>query len=150
MSNASSAIESSSPVASVNEDVVEVILFDGVCNLCIGWVQFVIERDPRRRFRFAPLQSKAAQNLLHEETSSDRFDSIVLVRDGRIYTHSAAVLRIAKGLRFPWPLFAAFLIIPAPVRDLVYRFIARRRYDWFGRRETCMIPSPENRARFLE
>ena len=128
-----------------------VILFDGVCNLCNGAVQFVITRDRSARFRFAALQSAAAAPLLGAAGSHQPLpDSIVLVEDGRVWTRSTAALRIARGLRFPWSTAYALIAIPRPVRDWVYDLVARNRYGWFGRRDTCMVPTPALRARFLE
>ena len=126
------------------------ILFDGVCNLCNGFVRFVIERDPDAHFRFAALSSDAAGKLLASTGAGDPLpDSIVLLQDGRVYVRSDAPLLIARGLRFPWPLLAAFLIVPRFVRDRVYDFIAARRYRWFGRRDVCMVPTPDLKQRFL-
>ena len=126
------------------------ILFDGVCNLCNGFVQFVIARDPAARFRFAPLQSPAADALLREAgVSSPLPDSVVLVEDGSIFVRSDAALRIARGLRFPWPLAFGFTVVPRAIRNRVYDLIAARRYRWFGRRETCMVPTPDLARRFL-
>ncbi len=126
------------------------ILFDGVCNLCNGAVRFVIARDPKARFRFAALTSDAAQSLLRQSAVSGPLpDSIVLVEDDRVYFRSDAALRIARQLTFPWPLLSIFAIVPRFIRDGVYDFIAARRYRWFGRRETCMVPTPELRRRFL-
>jgi predicted DCC family thiol-disulfide oxidoreductase YuxK len=110
----------------------------------------VIARDPRGRFRFASLQSDAARELLGSRLAGASLpDSIVLVDDTHILTRSAAVLRIFRGLRFPWPLLSALVIIPRPVRDRVYDLVARHRYRWFGRQGVCMIPTPDVRARFL-
>jgi predicted DCC family thiol-disulfide oxidoreductase YuxK len=134
------------------------ILFDGVCNLCNGFVQFVLARDPCRRFKFGSLQSEAAQKLLARHVHSDigvglesiPLSSVILLEDdGRIYRESAAVLRVLKGLSGLWPLMYAFVIIPAPIRDRVYRWIARNRYRWFGKRDQCMLPTPEVRDRFI-
>ncbi len=126
------------------------ILFDGVCNLCNGFVQFVIARDPAARFRFAALQSPAAAALLKDAGVTGALpDSILLVVDRRVYARSAAALRILRGLRFPWPLAFAFIVVPPFIRDRVYDFIAAHRYRWFGRRETCMIPTPDLKRRFL-
>jgi predicted DCC family thiol-disulfide oxidoreductase YuxK len=126
------------------------ILFDGVCNLCSGVVRFVIARDPDSRFRFAPLQSDAAAVRLQPFAGvMANLDSIALVEGDRLFTRSAAALRIARGLRYPWPLAYVFIAVPGPLRDGVYDFIARRRYRWYGRRETCWMPTPELRARFL-
>ena len=134
--------------------VERVVLFDGVCNLCNGLVQFIIRRDPHARFRFAPLQTEVtpgvvlAQNVRRipgADPTSRR-----CLEDGRMYERSTAVLRIARQLRAPWPLLFAFIVVPRPLRDWAYDLVARRRYRWFGRRETCMVPTPELRARFVE
>ena len=128
-----------------------VVLFDGVCNLCNGSVRFVIERDPHKHFQFAPLQSETATTLIGRTADPLAMpDSIVLVDDGRLYVRSTAALRIARRLRFPWPLLWLFMAVPRPLRDWVYDVIARHRYGWFGRRDTCMVPTKEIRDRFLE
>jgi predicted DCC family thiol-disulfide oxidoreductase YuxK len=128
-----------------------VILFDGVCNLCNGCVQFIIARDPARRFQFAALQSDSARRMLARLDRSGALpDSIVLVDGGRVYTRSSAALRIARGLRFPWSLARALTVVPRPLRDWVYDLVARNRYRWFGTTDVCMTPTPELRARFLE
>jgi predicted DCC family thiol-disulfide oxidoreductase YuxK len=124
-----------------------VILFDGVCNLCTGSVQFVIERDSRKRFRFASLQSPTAQRLLGRR---DDLESMVLVECGKTYRKSTAALLIARRLDGAWPLLAAFLVIPRFLRDAVYDWIGRRRYRMFGRRDTCWVPRPELTERFLD
>jgi predicted DCC family thiol-disulfide oxidoreductase YuxK len=127
-----------------------VILFDGVCNLCNRSVQFIIARDPAARFRFAPLQSAAAARLLSDASAgAPMLDSMVLVEDGRAFTRSTAALRIARRLRAPWPLAYAFILVPRPLRDRLYDVVARNRYRWFGKRETCMVPAPGIQARFL-
>ena len=129
-----------------------VVLFDGVCNLCHGAVQFIVDRDPRGTFQFASLQSERAAALLREHGRNPPEgdpESVVLVEDGRIYEHSTAALRIALRLGGLWSLLYGFVIVPRFVRDAVYRFIARNRYRWFGRTEQCRVPTPELRARFL-
>jgi predicted DCC family thiol-disulfide oxidoreductase YuxK len=128
-----------------------VILFDGVCNLCNAWVQFVIRHDPDARFAFAPLQSAAAEDLLRARHGSRALGSetIMLVEKDGIYDQSTAALRIARGLSGLWPLLGMFLMVPKVLRDAVYRGIARNRYRWFGRREVCMVPTPALRSRFL-
>ncbi|GAA0133384.1 thiol-disulfide oxidoreductase DCC family protein [Paenibacillus sp. YSY-4.3] len=132
----------------------DVVLFDGVCHLCQGAVKFIIKRDPERRFRFASLQSEAGKRLLHGSPSRDiapgRIDTIVLYQNGVYYTRSSAALRIAKGLRFPWPLAFGFIIVPRFMRDAVYRIVAANRYRWFGKDETCLVPTKENKERFLK
>jgi predicted DCC family thiol-disulfide oxidoreductase YuxK len=124
-----------------------VVLFDGVCNLCNGAVQFIIRRDPHARFQFAALQSESAAKLLR---AGPTLDSIVLVEGDRVFTRSAAALRIARGLRFPWPLLSIFWLVPGPLRDLIYDWVASHRYAWFGKRDSCMLPSPELRQRFMD
>ena len=127
------------------------ILFDGVCNLCNGFVNFVIARDPAGRFQFGPLQSPAAQRLLGSIDSREPWpDSMVFVENGRVWTRSAAALRVARGLTFPWPLAYACIVVPRPLRDWIYNRVARNRYRWFGKRAVCMLPTPELRARFIE
>lgn len=131
-----------------------VVLFDGVCNLCTGAVQFIIKRDPKGRFRFAALQSDYAQALLREHNLNIPLDgcddTVALVEDGRVYTHSDAGLRIARHLSGPARLAAPLIIVPRFIRDAVYRLIARHRYRIFGRQDTCWMPTPELRARFLD
>ena len=131
-----------------------VILFDGVCNLCSGFVQFVIRHDPAGQFRFAALQSAAGQALLAAhgaapEAPADAPDSVRLVADGQVYSHSAAVLRIAGRLGWPWRLLGAGWALPRPWRDALYRWVAWRRYRWFGRQASCWLPSPDLQSRFL-
>ncbi len=134
----------------VRQENENIVLFDGVCNLCDRSVQFIIRHDPTGRFRFASLQSDAGQTLLREYgIVGSPPESIVLVEGGRLFTHSTAALRIARHLRFPWSLAAVFLLVPTPLRNSVYRVIARNRYRWFGKKEACLLPSPEVRARFL-
>jgi predicted DCC family thiol-disulfide oxidoreductase YuxK len=128
-----------------------VVLFDGVCNLCNGFVQFVIPRDPAGYFRFAALNSEAAARVLSTARHDGPIvDSMVLVEDGAAYVRSAAALRIARRLGFPWVLAYGLMIVPRPLRDAIYDLVARRRYGWFGRRETCMVPGPGVRDRFLD
>jgi len=128
-----------------------IVLFDGVCNLCNGAVNFIIDRDPAGYFRFAPLQSETAQEHLPPGTSPrDALGTIVLIEDGHTYVRSTAALRIARRLTSPWPLLYVFVAVPRPLRDTVYRWIAANRYRWFGRRDRCRVPTPELDDRFLE
>jgi predicted DCC family thiol-disulfide oxidoreductase YuxK len=126
-----------------------VVLFDGVCNLCNASVLFVIDRDPAGHFRFAPLQSGLAAELLRAHGGAPDLDSIVLVEGGRLHTRSSAALRIARRLSGAWPLLYGFVVVPAPIRDRVYACVARNRYRWFGRTESCRLPTPELARRFL-
>jgi predicted DCC family thiol-disulfide oxidoreductase YuxK len=128
----------------------QIILFDGVCNLCNGWVNFVIDRDPRGRFAFAPLQSEAADRLLKDRGYARApMASIVLVDRERVYDRSSAVLRILRGLSGAWPWLHGLVLIPRPIRDLLYDWVAQNRYRWFGREASCRIPTPDLRARFI-
>lgn len=127
-----------------------IVLFDGVCNLCNASVQFIITHDPQEYFKFAALQSAAATKLLqNHSTPVGTLESVILIEDGKVYVESAAALRIARRLRGLWPLLFAFIIVPRPIRDGIYRFIARNRYRWFGKQESCMMPTKALRARFL-
>jgi predicted DCC family thiol-disulfide oxidoreductase YuxK len=129
-----------------------VILFDGVCNLCNGFVQFVIRHDAAGRFRLAALQSDAGQALLrqHQLPTPPEPDSVVLLMDGRAYTHSAAALGILRELGGGWRWLAGWgLLVPRRLRDAVYRLIARNRYRWFGRQQACWLPTPALQSRFL-
>lgn len=139
-----------------------IVLFDGVCNFCNGAIQFIVDREREPRARFLALQSDSAKallegvfgaegaKLLQSGASGDGDpDSIVLIEGSRGFTHSTAALRIARYLRAPYSWLFALVIFPRPLRDLVYRFIARNRYRWFGRTETCRVPTPELRRRFL-
>lgn len=124
-----------------------VILFDGVCNLCQSSVQFIIKRDKKAKFKFAALQSEAGQKLLKGHTAPG-LDSVILVENDKVYTHSSAALRIAKGLDGLWPMLYVFVIIPRPLRNWLYNWVAANRYRWFGKQESCMMPTPELKSRF--
>jgi predicted DCC family thiol-disulfide oxidoreductase YuxK len=138
-----------------------VVLFDGVCNFCNGLVNFVIRHDPGGYFKFAPLQSEAGIKLASEYglpskvadaepgDGSIPIDSVVLIEDGTAYTHSTAALRVARRLNGVWSWTYAFIVVPSPIRDFFYRLFAKYRYRIFGRKNECMLPTPEVRARFL-
>lgn len=135
------------PKCERSRQVNPIVLFDGVCNLCNGAVRFILARDPAAGFRFASLQSEAARRFLRAGRPAE---TIVLLEAGKTYTKSTAALRIARRLRFPWPILYAFVAVPHPLRDLIYDWVARHRYAWFGKRDVCMVPAPELRGRFLE
>jgi len=127
-----------------------VIIFDGVCNLCNGFVQYIIRRDPDANFRFAALQSSFAKQLtLENNARGNEPESVLVWEKGKLYSRSTAVLRIAKRLGGLPSLLYGFIIVPVFIRDGVYRWIARKRYDWFGRTEQCMVPTPELADRFI-
>jgi predicted DCC family thiol-disulfide oxidoreductase YuxK len=129
----------------------KIVLFDGVCHLCTGSVQFIIRRDKRKKFRFASLQSDVGRRLVAEHgLDPAAVDTVVLIEDGRAFARSAAAVRIARHLDGAWKLAAAFWIVPRPLRDFLYRLLARFRYRWFGKHEACWLPTPELRSRFLE
>ncbi|MBI5373033.1 MAG: thiol-disulfide oxidoreductase DCC family protein [Sphingobacteriales bacterium] len=128
-----------------------IVLFDGVCNLCNRSVQFIIKRDTKDRFRFAALQGKTGQALLAKhKLPADSFNSFILAEGDRIYTRSTGALRMLKRLGGPWSLLYVFIIVPRFIRDGIYNWIARNRYRWFGKRESCMVPTPELKNRFLD
>lgn len=129
-----------------------VLYFDGVCNLCNRSVQFVIRHDKKGRFLFAPLQSAAGAEIQQklESLNGGRVpDSLVLSWKGKLRTESDAALHTAGLLGFPWNLASLLLLVPRFLRDLLYRWVARNRYRWFGRQDACMMPTPELKARFL-
>ncbi len=127
-----------------------VVLFDGVCNFCDGTVNFLMDRDPGRRLRFAALQSDAGGRLIRQfAIAGDPLESLILVEGGRAYLRSTAVLRALRHVRGPWRLASWLLAIPRFVRDPVYAFVARNRYRWFGTRKSCRMPTPADRERFL-
>jgi predicted DCC family thiol-disulfide oxidoreductase YuxK len=128
-----------------------VVLFDGVCNFCNGTVKFIIARDPHAYFGFAALQSPTARRLLERCASPPRAaDSLVLVEQGKCYTRSTAALGIVRRLRRPWCLLYGLIVVPRPIRDALYDWLARNRYRWFGKRDECLVPDTDTRSRFLD
>ncbi len=129
------------------------VLFDGVCNLCNGAVRWILKRDDGAVFRFGSLQWESARSAIVARLGAEGLgelpDSIVLVDEDGLHTRSTAALRIAARLGAPWSAFAVLMVFPRPVRDGVYDWVARNRYRWFGRKDHCMVPSPEVSARFL-
>lgn len=126
-----------------------VVFFDGYCNLCNGAVQFIIKRDKKSKFKFASLQSDYAKQILAPENRIAIPESIVLMENGKLYFQSSAAFRIAKQLTIPVSLLYAFSIFPRFITDAGYKFIAKNRYRWFGKKDLCWIPSPELKERFL-
>ena len=128
-----------------------ILLFDGVCNLCNCLVRFIIKRDTKAIFRFAALQSKTGQELLMQmKLPSDDMNSVVYIRGGEYFYKSSAILHILHDLGGIWKLFYAFIIIPSFFRDFIYSIVARTRYMVFGKRDTCMVPTPDIQKRFLD
>ena len=128
-----------------------IVLFDGVCHLCTSTVQWIIKRDPHGYFTFASLQSEVGSTLLAKHgLQPDALDTFVLVESSRCFTRSDAALRVAQHLSGGWALLRLLSLIPKPIRDWGYTVLARHRYQWFGRRETCMIPSRDILDRFLQ
>ena len=134
-----------------NPEHKRIVLFDGQCNFCNSTVLFIIDRDPKERFAFAPLQSELGQELLRARGITDvQPETVVLIDRERVFTRSTAGLRIAFGMGSLWPLLGALgFLIPRPLRDAAYRAFAKRRYRWFGKSEQCRVPTPELRRRFL-
>ncbi len=138
------------PSSAAAGDTGAVILFDGVCNLCNSSVNFVIDRDRGGYFQFAALQSDAGRRLIEQHgLSGDYLDSILLIEGGRCVAKSGAALRIARRMRGLWRVAFLLIVIPAPLRDMVYNWVARNRYRWFGKQDTCRVPTPELASRFL-
>jgi len=127
-----------------------ILLFDGHCSLCNASVDFVMKRDAKKRIRFAAMQSPAGQRVLkHYGYPSNFLDSLILVEKGKVYLRSTAALRVARQLRRGWPLLYPLIILPKGIRDSIYQWIGANRYAWFGRRESCRMPTPSENARFL-
>ncbi len=128
-----------------------IILFDGVCNLCNGFVNFLILRDKQNKFQFGSLQSPKVQELLKQyHYSTDDLSTVLLVENEQLYSQSTAVLKILRQLNGGWPLLYGFIILPKFIRDFFYQLVAKNRYKLFGRKDVCMIPTPELKAKFVE
>jgi predicted DCC family thiol-disulfide oxidoreductase YuxK len=127
-----------------------IILFDGVCNLCNGFVQFVIRRDPKAVFKFAPLQGEFGNSIRAKQNAGTKeLKTVILFQNNKIYTRSTAALQIIKQLESPLKWLYGFIIVPLFIRDGVYNLVSRNRYKWFGKKDECMVPTPELAARFL-
>ena len=134
----------------MNKTIENIVLFDGVCNLCNGLVLFIIKKDPAGKFKFASLQSEIGQQWLrHFGLVKNEFESFVFIQDEKYYLKSTAALKMLKQLGGVWKVLYVFILVPRPIRDFFYDLIARSRYRIFGKRDICMIPTPELRQRFL-
>jgi predicted DCC family thiol-disulfide oxidoreductase YuxK len=128
-----------------------IVYFDGVCNLCNASIQFILNRDPQGKFKFCALQSPRGKKMIQENGfSAESFDTFLLFENGTLYTRSTAALRTLKELSGGWPLLYGLIIVPAVLRDFVYGLVAKNRYRWFGKKESCMVPTPEIRSLFLD
>lgn len=128
----------------------DIVLFDGVCNLCNHAVDLIIRNDKKGHFKVGALQDEKTRDLLKDHNiNSEYLDSIILVRGEKLFYKSRAALEITKKLRIPWPLLYVFIVVPAVIRDPIYDWIAKNRYKWYGKKETCRLPSPEEKSRFL-
>jgi predicted DCC family thiol-disulfide oxidoreductase YuxK len=127
----------------------QIILFDGDCNFCDKSVQFIIKRDRVGVYKFASLQSEIGLELIEKYSIPENLDSFILVTEQRWYAKSSAALRVCKNLKGLWKIPYALLIIPRPIRDFFYHIIANNRYKWFGKKDHCILPSPDIRKRFL-
>ena len=127
-----------------------ILLFDGVCNLCNHSIQFIIKRDPKSKIRFASLQSEVGQHFIKKyHLQSDELKTIILIENDNFYRRSTAVLRVSRYMSGLWPMASVFLIIPPFIRNGVYNWIANNRYQWFGKQDSCWLPTPELKMRFL-
>ncbi len=133
------------------ENTKKIILFDGVCNLCSNTVQFIVKRDTKDVFRFVALQSEIGQKLTKERgIDTSQVDSIIVIEPGvAYYIKSDAAIEISREIGGAWSVLALFKWVPTRIRNIVYDFVARNRYTWYGKKETCMIPTPELKAKFL-
>lgn len=128
----------------------KIILFDGVCNLCNSSVNFIIDRDKNNKFKFAALQSDTGQRLLEKfSLNASEFDSVILIDDNKFYTKSTAALKIAKEFPSFWKFLYVLIIIPAPLRNVFYDLVAKNRYRLFGKKDSCRMPTPELKEKFL-
>lgn len=128
-----------------------IVLFDGVCHLCSGWVHFLIQRDPGARFSFCSVQSSEGKALLQSVgLDSDDIETMVYVREGQVFLRSTALLEIVKELPAAWPVLAGGLYVPKGFRDAFYTLIARNRYRIAGKKTHCLMPSDDVKARFIE
>jgi predicted DCC family thiol-disulfide oxidoreductase YuxK len=148
---ASDADADRDPEAVVDDLDQPVLLFDGVCNLCNGFVRFVVRFDSAGRYLFAPLQSDVGRELLDRlDMPTESIETVVLVDEESVSTKSTAALRVLRELDGPWPLLSPLVVLPTGLRDRVYDLVATHRYRVFGRTDECQVPDPEIRERFLE
>lgn len=126
-----------------------IILFDGVCNLCNGTVDFLMKQDRKKQFRFAPLQSETGELLTQQFQIPENSDSVILIKSNTVYFKSDVVIEISGMLHYPWKMGVIIKIIPKKIRDKLYDWIAKNRYRWFGKKDTCRIPTLEEQEFFM-
>ena len=135
----------------MEKEIQKIVLFDGLCNFCNSSVQFIIRKEKKPEIKFASLQSETGKKLLEEyQVSTKDISSIVFIKDGKAYQKTSAALRICLGLKGLYSALAFFLIFPPFTRNWLYNFIAKNRYKWWGKKESCEIPTPQLRSRFLD
>ncbi len=127
----------------------KIILFDGECNFCDYSVQFIIKRDKKSLYKFTSIQSDIGQKILSNYNVDNNINSFILIENNKCYFKSSAALRVCKNLSGAWKLLYILLVLPKKFRDFFYNIIAKNRYKWFGKKDSCMLPSPEIRKRFL-
>lgn len=136
----------------MNEDLKHktILLFDGYCNLCNSSVQFVLNHEKKHEHLFTSLQSETGKDILkHYQIDATKIDSLVLIENNKAFIKSAAALRLTKYLKGLYPLLYAFIVVPPFIRNPIYDFIAKNRYKWFGKSDTCMMPDKNSANRFL-
>jgi predicted DCC family thiol-disulfide oxidoreductase YuxK len=135
----------------MKEAELNIILFDGVCNLCNHSVQFIIKHDKKGKFRFASLQSNFGKAQISKyQIDPNKTNSVIFIKGEKVFTRSSAALKIVKDLNGLWPILYIFIFIPPFIRNFIYDFIAKNRYKWFGKKESCMVPLPELKSKFLK
>ena len=135
----------------MQEAVNRLVLFDGVCNFCNFWIQFALKRDKKNKLMFGSLQGETAQQLLPQHNIDPGIiTSVIFIEDGIAYRDSTAALKICRHLNGGWKLLYALIIVPTFIRDGIYKWIGRNRYKWFGKQESCMLPTAEQRKRFVD
>jgi predicted DCC family thiol-disulfide oxidoreductase YuxK len=135
----------------MQEKVNRLVLFDGVCNFCNFWIQFALKRDKKGKLIFGSLQGETAQRILPKYNIDPLvITSVIFIEDGIAYRESTAALKVCRHLDGGWKLLYALIVIPAFLRDSIYKWIGRNRYKWFGKQESCMLPTPDQRQRFVD
>jgi predicted DCC family thiol-disulfide oxidoreductase YuxK len=134
-----------------NTTSASIVLFDGLCNLCSSTVQRIIKSDPKKKFKLGALQSKAGESLMVSK-NIDHFNltTFILIENGEVFTKSTAALRIARRLNGFWPLLYGLIIVPRPLRDMVYSWVSKHRYRWFGKKTSCWVPNSDFSDRFID